>query len=449
MSQTSQPRPVRRPIDEQGRWVLIILMVLMFFSFWFLAHRLERLYLTELNFLVTTFPLLPTMPRPFISIIELLHPRVLRHFLPLAVGVYLAYRAAVGMIKTLYDLPEDDDATKFLGRLRAASPAGVKAAVLKSDTLAADRAKSVVLRVGGPANVMVAVGNVVVTELNGRFRRVLDAGMHTLERFETVHSILDLRPQERTVTDVLLLTRDGLEITADLTVSFRIQREGEPSVETPFPFAAEAVCKAAYYARVHPEHVDIWQAVPLNEAKSALYAIIAQLNLDDILDPDTPGTDPEHTIQKRLKAELETRLKLIGLELVAVHVNHLVLPQPVVDQVIDYWQTRWEGERSLITAEGEAEALEAIDLARTEAEIGMIQAIAQGIKLAREQSSTGNMRDVLALRLIEALERMALHSQEAGPLTEPLTQEILPRLTDMRRRVNPPYLNERTDDSQS
>jgi regulator of protease activity HflC (stomatin/prohibitin superfamily) len=449
MNQTNQPRSFRRPIDEQGRWFLIILMALMFFSFWFLAHSLERLTLTSLNFWVTTISLPLNLPRPVMFIIELFHFRVLRHFLPLAAGAYLAYRAAVGMMKTLYDLPEDDDAIRFLRRLRAASPAGVKAVALKSDTLAADRAKSVVLRVGGPVNVMVAVGNAVVTELNGRFKQVLGAGMHTLERFETVHSILDLRPQERTATDVLLLTRDGLEITADLTISFRIEREGVPSVETPFPFAAEAVRKAAYYARVHPEHVDTWQAVPLNEAKSALYAIIAELNLDDILDPDTPGTDPEHTIQKRLKAELETELKPIGLELVAVHVNRLALPQPVVDQVIDYWQTHWETERSLITAEGEAEALEAIDLARTEAEIGMIQAIAQGIKLAREQSSTGNMRDVLALRLIEVLERMALHSQEAGPLTESLTQEILPRLTEMRRRVNPPYLNERTDDGQS
>jgi regulator of protease activity HflC (stomatin/prohibitin superfamily) len=448
MNQTG--RPVEPAREVQGRSVLMVLILVMLLGFWLTAYSLERVSLDPFFVRWLGGPITGLLPRPMIVMMEMFHWRVLRHFLPVTAGIYLAYRAAVGLVKTLYDLPVEGDATQFLQRLRAASPAGINPVALKSRTLEAERPNSIVLRVGGPAKVKVAVGDVAVTELNGRFQQVLGAGTHTLGRFETVHSVIDLHPQERTAADIILITKDGLELTADLTIRFRIKQGDPPTTETPFTFVDEAVRQAAYFVRLQDDQSDTWETLPLKQARQLLYATVAQFNLDEILEPATPHTEPYLAIHTVLDSELKKKLDPMGLELLSIHIGRLELPTPVLDQVIDYWQSHWENRRHIVAAEGEAEALEEIDMARAQAEIMMIKAIVEGVKLAREQGRSGDMRHILALRLIEALEGMTRHSQEAGsvvgPLTGPLAEEILPRLTDMRRQVARPYLNERNDE---
>lgn len=435
-------QPARR-VDIS--WFLLFVIILILLSFWLLAHYMEQVRLDPFFQRWFDITISDVLPSPFLFFMELFHWRVLRHLIPVATGGYLAYRAVVGLVKTLYELPDDDNATRFLARLRAASPAGIPPVTLKSSTLAADRAKSVLLRVGGPGMVKVSAGDVVVTEFNGRFQQILPAGTHKLGRFETIHSVLDLRLQDRSVKDITLLTRDGVELMADLTINFRIQRGSDPTPETPFPFAPEAVRRAAYHMRVQSDIVDTWQTHPPKMAQQTLYAVVAELNLDDILEPDTENEEPYFTINNRLQTRLRPELANLGLELVAAHVDQVSLPQLVTEQVLDFWQTRWEIQRQLAAIEGEAEALQEIDLARTEAEITMIQAIIEGVRLARQQGSPSTMRDVVAMRLLEALERMARGSDADSSLT----QQVLPRLTQMRQQVAPPYANPRLNEGNS
>jgi hypothetical protein len=80
--------------------------------------------------------------------------------------------------------------------------------------------------------------------------------------------------------------------------------------------------------------------------------------------------------------------------------------------------------------------LEEAELARAEAEVIMIQAIAEGLENARQAGSTGTMRDIIALRLVEALEKMARQSQNY----EQLPLGLLPQIENIRLQISPEKL---------
>jgi hypothetical protein len=426
---------------DQIRWFLPLLLLLMLI-FWLVMGTLERVDIRPFLMDLLGAPVAGLIPAPLIFLMELFHWRVLRHLLPLLAGWYLSYRATVGLLKTLYDLPDDEQAASLLRRLRAASAAGISPVTLNSATLEEDRPKSVLLRVGGPGQVKIGPHDTAVTELNGRFRRVLGAGTHQLDAFETVHSVIDLRPQDRTVTGITLTTKDGIELTADLSLSFRINRGEEPVTRTnPYPFSPDAVRQAAYAIRVHTHHEDNWDTLAAGQARGHLYQIVASYRLDTILAPDSRAAEPYLTIRKELERRLRTSLATIGLDLIAVQITRLELPEAVVEQFIQYWQSRWHTNLQIDAADSQAQTLQEIDLARIEAEVVMIQAIVEGVRLAREQGTPSTMRDMLALRLIEALEKIARRSQE----NQPLPQEILPRLSDMRQQIAPPYLSDQSE----
>ncbi len=70
--------------------------------------------------------------------------------------------------------------------------------------------RSALLQSGGTWSVRNPAGQVAVTEHNGRFYRILDAGTHALDSFEYVHTVLDLRPQQRNNPEVRLQSREGI-----------------------------------------------------------------------------------------------------------------------------------------------------------------------------------------------------------------------------------------------
>ena len=76
-------------------------------------------------------------------------------------------------------------------------------------------------QIGGPGFLGVEHNNAVVTEKLGILSRVLGPGFYTLEPFEKVWDVVDLRPQRRTI-NVRFMTRDGIPASADAEVVFRI-----------------------------------------------------------------------------------------------------------------------------------------------------------------------------------------------------------------------------------
>jgi hypothetical protein len=421
-----------RAPQQQNQWFSVMLMALLLL-YWLFARHLERIDLSPVlePWWHNNVPLIPLGPVTFV--VEMLHPRVLRHLLPVVAGWLLADAAAVSLIQTLYDLKDRENARHFLGRLRSARNALGAFVKIKGKTFEADRENSPLLRVGGPGAVRISDTEVAVTETNGRFRRILGPGGHLLGRFETIYAVLDLRQQARAIDELALTTKDGIEIKVGVSISYRVSTGGEPATRAkPFPYDEEAVRLAAYAETVMADdETSNWEAIPAEIVKQKLTKIIAKYYLNDLLYPRSPSLDPRLTIHTELERLVRAALRDVGIELVNLHIGRLELPQPIFEQYIEYWQTHWETQTQLTEADGQAYSLEEVEVARAEAEVTMIRAIVEGLQRARLEGNADAMPELIALRLIEALEKVAEKSQESHPLPT----SLLPELTAMREQL--------------
>lgn len=438
-----EPPPVVSPTaTDQNSWLRPVLIFL-FLGYWMIAWYLERIDLANVPLAGYLQFLIPfALPSWMTFIRELFRLRVLRHFIPVVVGWWLAYEAAASLVKALYDLPDRPGAKELLSRLiQAQSPSGKPFAV-SEERVAAERDKLVLLRVGGPGVVQVNRGNVVVTELNGYHYRILSTGIYNLHRFEYVHAVLDLHPQERSAFQIPLMTQDGIQFMADVHVRYQIETGNVPVTrERPFPFNETAVLAAAYAQTVAADgEVANWQTMPINKARGILTTIVAGYRLDEIL-ANSSAADPLQVIQSELMRKTRAALRTVGIKLSDIHVGRLEFPEDVTEQYIKYWKSHSDARIRLSLADGEATALEEIEIARAEAEVTMIQAILEGVQRARHSTNMTGMREVVALRMVEALEKMARQSQQV----QTLPPQLLTQLTTIRQQLHP---GRRPDDTQ-
>lgn len=427
-SMLTNPLPISRRV-----FLLVVFLIIGFY--WGFSFYLERVDMTvALNTrLQNWLPGMPPLPQFLVTLVELFHPRVLRHFIPVVTGWTLAYLAAVSLVRVLYDLPDHSSARRFLSRLVGEAAQGMVVAV-SSGTLDQLRETSELLRVGGPGLVKIPPGEVAVTEVNGRFHRLVPSGTHKIGRFEYIHSLVDLHAQDRHVEEIPLVTQDGIDITADVTLSFRIDTGGPvPTRDNPFPYNPEAVYLAAYTGVVRADGgASTWQDVPGNTARGTLTGLIAKYRLDELIHPGSRG-DPYATLNQELRRSLRNALADSGLELLSAHIGHLELPQAASQQYIDRWRAELDTRILLTMADGEANSLAEMDIARAEAEWIMFQAIMEGLNNARRDGGTPAIREVIALRMVEALEKMARQSESH----QPLPAHLLPQLLDLRKTLRP------------
>jgi regulator of protease activity HflC (stomatin/prohibitin superfamily) len=431
----SQRRPFsrlnRQPIDN-GWYVFVMLGLL--FLFWVYARYIERVDIPLVTaWLNRVLPLLPDSPG-FSFILSFFHWKVLRHIIAVIVGWYFAYVAAVLLVRILYDLPDGESAQKFLSRLLGL--AGQSSTPLEvTPTTLEDRSDSVLLRVGGPGQVKVPPGHVMVTELNGRFQRILSAGKQTLGRYEYIHAVLNLQPQRRTLDQFTAYSRDGIELRVGVSITYRLKMGSQQHAtrENPYPYDETAVRRAAYLQTVVDAKgtVSTWEDTPINMAKGTLIGILAGYRLDEIIFPERAGEEPYLTLRNELLRKLRRSLDNLGIDLQGASIHRLDLPEGVTEQYIDYWKSHWESKMLLSLIDGTATEIEEMDIARAEAEITMIQAIQEGIQRARREGATIHMEEVVALRLVEALEMMARQSQQLSPLPKTL----LPQLDNLRQQL--------------
>jgi regulator of protease activity HflC (stomatin/prohibitin superfamily) len=408
-------------------------MLGLLFLFWVYARYIERVdILLVTEWLNQVLPLLPASSG-FSFILGFFHWKVLRHVIAVIVGWYFAYDAAVLLVRILYDLPDRASAQKFLSRLLGLASPSSQAPEVTPATLE-DRSDSVLLRVGGPGQVKVPPGHVIVTELNGRFHRILSAGTRALDRYEYVHAVLNLQPQRRTLDQFTAYSRDGIELRVGVSIVYRVKMGSQSATrDNPYPFDETAVRKVAYLQTVVDERgtVVTWEETPINMAKGTLTGILAGYRLDEIIFPERAGEEPYRTVRNELLRKLRVSLDNLGIDVQGVSIQRLDLPEGVTEQYIDYWKSHWESQMLLSLIDGKATEVEEMDIARAEAEITMIQAIQEGIQRARREGATIHIEEVVALRLVESLEVMARQSQQLSPLPN----SLLPQLDSLRQQL--------------
>ena len=121
-----------------------------------------------------------------------------------------------------------------------------------------------------------------------------------------------------------------------------------------------------------------------------------------------------------------------GIELTDLHIGRLDLPDQVINQYIEFWQSHWETQAHLKHADGEATSFEKLEVARAEAEVTMIRAIVEGLQNAQLDQDSSTSQTIVALRMIEALEKVAELSQQAHPLPA----DLMPQLENWRQQLS-------------
>lgn len=422
-------------------WAWFALAAL-FFGYWLFASSLERVngnlvlagifmpYLTPGQAANVTFS-------PWAAwLVEMFHPRVLRHFIPVFVGWWLAVQAAISLMQVLYNCPDRRTAAEFLRRQRRNRVGGLDAYVVTGKNLLEEREKSVLLSVGGPVRIQIPNGHAGVTERNARTLRVLPPGVHDLGRFEYLHSVIDLQPQERTAKDVLMLTKEGIPVRADIGLTFRIDPGDSPATHgRPYPFREEAVRRAAYSGVVGPNgKVSSWVEGPLGKVRGALSGMVSEESIDDLLAADN-SRDAHHVLTEAVTRKVWDGLPKEGIKPLRMRVGRLSPPPEVSRQYTEFWLAIQRKEDALSRANGTAPLLQEAETARAAAEIAMIQAIVEGIRNAQQEAGSNLSGYILALRMMEALRQMFHYSAESLETVGGDTLQLLDEIESVENRL--------------
>jgi hypothetical protein len=353
----------------------------------------------------------------------LFSPLVLRNFVPVIGGALFAYATTVTLAQALYDLPDSAESRVFLHRLRTGAS---KPVIVSQQHLARTRYTEPILRIGGPGQINIVDNEVVVTEVNGRFNRVLGPGIHILARFEYVRTALDLREQERKRDNVSFMTKEGIPLTSDVQVTFRLRRGNRaPTRANPFPFDEESVRLAAYGQVVREEDTGEWDQKPLETAIRQLQNKIGQLRLDELIDPQKHYVDPHPTIQQKVERDTRHILFTEGITLTNMRLGAMQLPPDVDQTVLAYWNTFSERPRPVKEpTDAEKEAARAAQKARIREQ--MIRSLAAGLAQVQEggaRQASSNEVD-MAYRVVELLNRLLQEPEGREPLSAESIQEV-------------------------
>ncbi|MGD2252852.1 MAG: hypothetical protein PVF70_08065 [Anaerolineales bacterium] len=304
--------------------------------------------------LVNKFPsILPpawqdSLPFPFFLLLDFIAsffaPRIMAHFLPVIIALWLGLRVGANYITDLYELESPAIAFRHL----LASLFGIRNHTLEisgGQLHQLDQSNPLV-RIGGPGHLTVHLGFAAVFEsVEGRPKVYGPAEKRFIQGFERLRDVIDLRDQMQKVNEVLAMTRDGIEVRArDAQMVFRVFSGGRPrSLQDPYPFTEDAVRRLVYGRAVSASGSRKWTDLLPTLVSNEIRNFVAALTIEEFLalqprqlpeEDQEDGGDPTpeeapskiHIPRRHLTERFhtkETRQRLIehGLELAWVGVG--------------------------------------------------------------------------------------------------------------------------------
>lgn len=424
--QSSRVRRIYRP--KRIRIVTIAVVFLSFLLYWLLARAVQGI-----NFRLSPSPqfeqLLENLPllEPFLIFFELLSLSVLRHFIPLIIGVVSAWLIATELLVQLYELPSTSDGSKMLSRLISGKGSTVS---LNRPRFAEQQVTEELVRTGGPGYVNISASDVAVTTINGRFERVLGGGHQRLRRFERVIAMLDLREQEREHKAVTLMTKDGLQLHTNVQCNFYLERRPDPNQPNlDYTFDDESVYRAAFATAVTQTGSRRWDDLPLQVAIAQLRQIVSSKRLDQLIDPNYVfDRAPHPAIQAQMEQDSRDILRGYGIYLVSASTTALEMSPEMHETLLAYWKVFGEKAKALDERPQDPD-FDSADLARRRAREKMIISLTKGLQNIRQGSnatgflppaaqvtaqSDGNQ--LLAMQMLQMLEHF--YRQQSRPSSQ-------------------------------
>ena len=293
----------------------------------------------------------------------------------------------------------------------------------------------------GKGVVLCDAASAVVLERRQKFSRAVGPGITFTEVNEKVKEALDLRPQVRVVT-TKGLTRDSIEIEAEIAVYFRLAGGGSTMPVLPvgedeslparaklaYYFDPQAAFRAVYNAAYDDKGKAIrWWDMPAIVVAELFRDYVAKNTLDRLFERGAPLVHPQATMAEQLLQRVKDSrvLSRSGVEVEQLHIRRLELPNPVQAQLAETWKAVWQNqtntralknklliERRLEEAQVRAETLVIRELEQTLEAVRQVLRIEQdgaiaalALRASHEDAKTS--ADEMASNLIEVLSSAA------------------------------------------
>lgn len=303
----------------------------------------------------------------------------------------------------------------------------------------------------GAGVILLDGSSAVVLEKGRQFSRAEGPGIVFTSPAERIAATFDLRRQART-QNVAALTRDGIELKADVTVVFALdptdqasprdseeERDifGQAPVNPAYPFSAVSTFKAYYGSAVAEKDALVrWTDLPLIVASEIFRDHISRASLDELFLPNDPDSSPVALLQTRIGNETQTAhlLRERGIKVFSVSIGLLALPEAVTAQRIRSWAARWQKEAFTALANAEVESERIRERARAEAQAEMLEHFKGHLLQAFSgDPSTADKREI-ARKLVSALNRVA-----SDPVTRMLLSgDTMKQISNLRHWVGLP-----------
>ena len=240
-----------------------------------------------------------------------------------------------------------------------------------------------------------------------KYERAAGPGYVRLNRGEVVAQLVDLRVQS-CIAAVKAMTRDGIPIETSVSVMFQVVMEESPfDPNRPYPYAPGAIFGVNYLSNYQTEDgILAWSETITWKAASILVGELAQYALDDLYRPDQVGFSPRKRIRGRMTQKLKSEFGQNGVDILSAGVGRLSVPEEVVDQLLNNWQTEWQRRINEIEAATENAALRRIREAQARAEIEILMNLTESIQAMRTSKDI-QLEDVVTIRILKAMEEAA------------------------------------------
>ena len=313
------------------------------------------------------------------TIAVLTHPIVF--FLVGMLGAWwVAYGLMVQLVSGLYDIPAQEAegfVTRLLYGLPENPPKGPTLVVREAQILPST--PDVLLKVGGPAFISVGHDSAVVLSRKGHIERVLGPGFHTLESFETVWDIVDLRPQRREIK-VETYTRDGIPITCEAEMLFNLDNGKEPRHQA-LPFEEECE-KAVLELTTDKVVLESEKGDKFTPWTGRMYKAILdgrirewieQYRLDDLISPTSAGEPMVARLQKEVEAQIKQEAESLGVWVERVEIKSLRPDEDLISEHwLELWRSEWDYEENRRKAAAQAQGSREIQVARLKARANLL-----------------------------------------------------------------------------
>lgn len=246
-------------------------------------------------------------------------------------------------------------------------------------------------------------------------------GFVRLNKAENIGLTVDLREQRRK-RNVRAMTRDGIPVETEISVSFRVKQEqppGEPDL--PYPYEPNALFQISYLDSLREKESELdWTRQISHSAENSLISELSRFTFDELYQVEQiSGTTPLEQVKQTVQSDLAARFDRHGIEITDFTYGHLKPPDRIVEQKIINWQADWKRRMQVQEAEGDARILKRLRLARARAQVEIIENIAKNIDIMR-RNEEADLKDIVAYRMIEAMEKA---------ISDETVQELVPENT--------------------